>query len=119
VYLRPAGDAAPSYDEALRRLTAYRDAGADCVFAPGLKDSETIGRLVHDVQCPVNILALAGVPSIPELERLGVARVSLGSGPMRATLGLLVRIAQEIKTSGTYSALETGVPHAEMNRMLS
>lgn len=119
VYLRSAGEGAPSYDEALRRLTAYRDAGADCVFAPGLKDSETIGRLVHDVQCPVNILALAGVPSIPELERLGVARVSLGSGPMRATLGLLVRIAQEIKTSGTYSALETGVPHAEMNRMLS
>lgn len=118
VYLRPPTEGVPSYNEALRRLTAYRDAGADCVFAPGVKDSETIGRLVQDLQCPVNILALAGCPSIPEMEKLGVARVSLGSGAMRATLGLLVRIAEELKSSGTFSTLDTGIPHAEMNKML-
>jgi len=95
VYLLPAGDSAGQYPEALRRLIAYRDAGADCVFAPGLKDAATIARLVRDVQCPLNILAVPGTPPIPELEKLGVARVSLGSGPMRATLGLLRRIAEE------------------------
>jgi 2-methylisocitrate lyase-like PEP mutase family enzyme len=102
----------------LRRLIAYREAGADCVFAPGLKDADTIGRLVKAVNCPLNILAGPGTPSIPELEKLGVARVSLGSGPMRATLGLLRRAAEELKTFGTYSALEGGVPYAEVNKLL-
>jgi 2-methylisocitrate lyase-like PEP mutase family enzyme len=117
VYLLP-GDPATQYSETLRRLTAFRDAGADCVFAPGLKDAETIGRLVNAVQCPLNILAVAGTPSVPELEKLGVARVSLGSGPMRATLGLLRRMADELKATGTYSALEGAVPYAEVNKML-
>jgi len=119
VYLMPGGDPASQYDEALRRLTAYCDAGADCVFAPGLKDPEIIGRLVKDVQCPLNILAVAGSPTIPELEQLGVARVSLGSGPMRATLGLLQRIAAELKATGTYETLQLGVPYIDMNQLLS
>ena len=118
VYLLPDAQPATGYYEAQRRLTAYRDAGADCVFAPGLKDAETIGRLVPDLQCPVNILAVAGTPSIPDLEKLGVARVSLGSGPMRATLALLRRMAEELKATGTYSALESAVPGLEVNRMM-
>lgn len=118
VYLLPDAQPATGYYEAHRRLTAYRDAGADCVFAPGLKDAETIGRLVRDLQCPVNILAVAGTPSIPELEKLGVARVSLGSGPMRATLGLLRKMAEELKATGTYSALDGAVPYAEVNKIL-
>jgi 2-methylisocitrate lyase-like PEP mutase family enzyme len=117
VYLLP-GDPYTQYSEALRRLIAFRDAGADCVFAPGLKDAEAIGRLVQALQCPVNILAAPGTPPIPELEKLGVVRVSLGSGPMRATLGLLRRMAEELKTAGTYSALDTAVPYAEVNKML-
>lgn len=118
VYLLPGGDPQAQYSEALRRLIAYRDAGADCVFAPGLKEAETIGRLVKDLQCPLNILAVSGSPSIPELEKLGVTRVSLGSGPMRATLGLLRRMAEELKTAGTYSALDEAVPYAEVNKLL-
>jgi len=118
VYLLPDAQPATGYYEAHRRLTAYRDAGADCVFAPGLKDAETIGRLVRDLQCPVNILAVAGTPSVPELEKLGVARVSLGSGPMRATLALLRRMAEELKATGTYSALESALPGAEVNRIM-
>ena len=85
VYLLETGPAEKRYDEAVRRLAAFRDAGADCVFAPGLRDAETIGRLVKDLQCPVNILAGPGSPSVPELQKLGVARVSVGSGAMRAT----------------------------------
>ncbi len=118
VYLLPGGDPDADYSEALRRLLAYRDAGADCVFAPGLKDAETIGRLVKAVECPLNILAGVGTPSIRELEKLGVARVSVGSGPMRATLGLLRRVAEELKASGTYSAMEGAVPYAEVNKLL-
>ena len=118
VFLLPGGDLAADYSEAVRRLVAFREGGADCVFAPGLKDAETIGRLVKAVACPLNILAVPGTPSIPELERLGVARVSVGSGPMRATLGLLRRVAEELKTSGTYSAMEGAVPYAEANKLL-
>jgi 2-methylisocitrate lyase-like PEP mutase family enzyme len=118
VYLLP-GDPDTQYSETRRRLIAFRDAGADCVFAPGLKDAATIGRLVKDVQCPLNILAVPGTPPIPELEKLGVARVSLGSGPMRATLGLLRQMADELKAAGTFSALEGAVPYAEVNKMLA
>jgi 2-methylisocitrate lyase-like PEP mutase family enzyme len=118
VYLLPDAQPATGYYEAHRRLVAYRDAGADCVFAPGLKDAETIGRLVRDLQCPLNILAVAGSPSIPELEKLGVARVSLGSGPMRATLGLLRKMAEELKAAGTYSALDSAIPYPDVNKIL-
>lgn len=118
VYLLPGGDPDADYAEALRRLVAFREAGADCAFAPGLKDAETIGRLVKAVECPVNILAVPGTPSIPDLEKLGVRRVSVGSGPMRATLGLLRRVAEELKTSGTYSAMGGAIPHAEVNKLL-
>jgi 2-methylisocitrate lyase-like PEP mutase family enzyme len=99
-------------------LVAFREAAADSVFAPGLKDAETIGRLVKAVECPLNILAVPGTPSIPDLEKLGVRRVSLGSGPMRATLSLLRRVAEELKTSGTYGTMEGAVPHAEMNKLM-
>jgi len=118
VYLLP-GDPDAQYPEALRRLTAFRDAGADCVFAPGLKDGPTIGHLASALQCPLNILALPGVPPVPELEQLGVARVSLGSGPMRAGLGLLRRLAEELKSVGTFSALDDAIPGPELNELLS
>jgi 2-methylisocitrate lyase-like PEP mutase family enzyme len=97
---------------------AYRDAGADCVFLPGVTDAETIERIVRDVKCPLNILAGPGAPTVPELQKLGVARVTLGSGPMRATLGLVRKMAAELKATGTYAALEGAIPHAEVNRML-
>jgi 2-methylisocitrate lyase-like PEP mutase family enzyme len=119
VYLRAVGAPEKRYDEAVLRLLAFRDAGADCVFVPGVRDPETIARIARDLKCPVNILAGPGSPSVPELERLGVARVSLGSAPIRATLALLARMGEELKSSGTYTTLEGGIPHADVNRMLS
>lgn len=119
VYLAQVGDPAKRYDESLRRLAAYREAGADCVFVPGLSDAETIRRIVADVKCPVNILAGAGSPSVRELADLGVRRISLGSGPMRATLGLLRQLAQEVQSRGTYSLLNGAPPHAEINKLMS
>jgi 2-methylisocitrate lyase-like PEP mutase family enzyme len=118
VYLLQVGYPATRYNEAVRRLRAFRDAGADCVFLPGVRDAATIRRLVSDLQCPVNILAGPGSPSVPELQTLGVARVSLGSGPMRATLGLLRRLAEELQRAGTYAALDGAPPHDEINHLL-
>jgi len=119
VYLLQIGDPSRRYDEAVRRLAAFRDAGADCVFVPGVRDAETIGRIVADLKCPVNILGVPGSPPIPELVKLGVKRISLGSGPMRASLGLLRRLAEEVKTSGTYKLMEGAPSHAEMNKRMS
>jgi 2-methylisocitrate lyase-like PEP mutase family enzyme/predicted thioesterase len=118
VYLLQVGEASSRYDETVRRLSAYRDAGADCVFAPGVGDAPTISRLVTDLRCPLNVLAGPGSLPVPELRALGVARVSLGSGPMRATMGALRRIAEEVKVSGTYDSLADAPSHAEMNRLL-
>jgi 2-methylisocitrate lyase-like PEP mutase family enzyme len=118
VYLLQLERPETRYDAALRRLAAYRDAGADCVFVPGLQDMRTIERLVKDVQCPLNILVGPGAPSVPELEKIGVARVSVGSGAMRTTLGLIRRIATELKGSGTYATLEGAIPYADVNRMM-
>jgi 2-methylisocitrate lyase-like PEP mutase family enzyme len=118
VYLLQVGEASGRYDETIRRLCAYRDAGADCVFAPGLRDVATIQRLAADVECPLNILAGPGSPSLAELHALGVARVSLGSGPMRAAMGTLRSIAHELKTSGTYELLQDAPTHAEMNQLM-
>ncbi len=119
VYLLQVGDPAKRYDEAVRRLSAFRDSGADCVFVPGIRDPDTIQRLVLDLSCPVNILAGPGSPSVPELAALGVKRISLGSGPMRATLGLLRRLTDEVKSAGTYTAMEGAPSHAEINALLN
>ena len=118
VYLLQVGAPERRYELALKRLAAFRDAGADCLFVPGIRDSETIRHFVVDLRHPINILAGPGSPPIPELEKLGVARVSLGSAPMRATLGLLRRMAEELKNSGTYRAMEGAPSHDDVNRMM-
>ncbi len=118
VYLAQVGEAGARYDETVRRLAAYRDAGADCVFAPGVRDIATIKRLVADLRCPLNILASPGTPPVSELARLGVKRISLGSGAMRATMGFLRQLAGELKTSGKYLGLDSAPSYAEMNQLM-
>ena len=120
VYLGAGGDPEGRLADAIRRLRAYESAGADGLFVPGLGDAGTIARLVAAVGRPVNILAGEGVPPAGELERLGVRRVSVGSGPMRATLGLARRIALGVLRDGTYGSFLADSPtHAEVNRMLA
>jgi 2-methylisocitrate lyase-like PEP mutase family enzyme len=109
-----------SPEEALRntleRGKAYMSAGADCIFVPGLRKPEHIRQVIEHWQSPVNILAGPDVPPIPELTRLGVKRISYGSGPHRAAMGLLRRIGDEARSSGTFNALVEGaVPYAEIN----
>ncbi|HEY3203486.1 MAG TPA: isocitrate lyase/phosphoenolpyruvate mutase family protein [Thermoanaerobaculia bacterium] len=117
-YLRGIGSEKEMFEETIRRGEAYRDAGADCVFVPGITDRATIGALVRRLACPINVLAVAGSPSIDDLASLGVARVSLGSGPIRATMSLMQRLADEVLARGTYSVLEGIVSHASMNELM-
>ena len=119
VYLLQVGESGKRYDETLRRLRAYRDAGADCLFVPGLRDAQTIGRLVKELNCPVNILAVPGAPPVAELAALGVKRISLGSGPMRSSLGHLRRLAEEVKNAGTYDLLQGAPSYPEMNALMA
>ncbi len=93
-------------NETIQRAKAYIKAGANSVFVfGGVNDTDSIFRLIREIEAPLNLLANPALPSIGELEKLGVARVSLGSGPMRATLGLLKEISQELLEFGTYQSL--------------
>jgi len=119
VYLLSQGDSAGYFEEALQRLTAYRDAGADCLFLPGVRDANTIARMVRAVGAPLNVLAGPGMPGARDLENIGVARLSVGSGPMRAAMGLMRKVARELLESGTYNAMYEGaVPYREMNELM-
>jgi len=119
IYLMPIGEESTRFERTVERLRAYRQAGADCVFAPGVSDRDTIAKLVKAVAAPLNILASTDCPSLAELEKMGVARVSAGSSVMRATLGLVRRIAKDWMDRGTYdSLLEGAVPFGDLNRMM-
>jgi 2-methylisocitrate lyase-like PEP mutase family enzyme len=116
VFLRGVGDPATRLEHAVRRANAYLQAGADCLFVPGVSDRETIARLVLEIEGPINLLAVASTPPVAELEMLGVARVSVGSGPMRAAMGLARQIARELLDQGTYTRFAQGaIPYAELN----
>lgn len=96
--------------ESIRRGNKYREAGADCIFVQPVWDKETISTLVEEIDAPINILSNPGraeavLLSVGELRDLGVARVSVGSGLMKATLALIKKAADELSTSGTYGAM--------------
>ena len=119
IYLMPIGPAETRFERTVGRLRAYGKAGADCVFAPALKDAETIARLVKAVEAPLNILLMPGVPNLNELEKLGVARASIGSGLMRATLGTTRKIAKAMfERRDDWALFAEAVPYAEVNRLL-
>ena len=104
------GSTQEKLSESIRRGNKYREAGADCIFVQPVWEKETIATLVKEINAPINILANptigAGVtPSISELQDLGVARVSLGSGLMKATLALIKKVANELSEKGTYNIL--------------
>lgn len=118
VFWLAVGDPTRRFEMTVQRANAYRQAGADCLFVPGVNEGEIIARLVSTINGPLNILAGAGTPSISELARLSVARVSVGSGPMRATVALTRRIAQELLTQGTYTTwTENTLSYGELNQL--
>ena len=120
IYLMPIGPETTRFQRTVERLHAYRDAGADCLFVPGLCDREIIAKLVEAVDAPLNILASAGCPSLEDLEKMGVARVSAGSSAMRAAMGAFQRVAKDWLAHGSYDSLhQVTVPYAELNQMMA
>ncbi|MGH9466607.1 MAG: isocitrate lyase/PEP mutase family protein [Terriglobales bacterium] len=112
LYANPPAD---PFAEAVRRAQAYRAVGADCIFVPGLRDLVTIRRLLEASPGPLNILAGAGCPSVGELAQAGVRRVSLGSQPYLAALGLLRHLEAELRGPGTFTSVAGSLPYAEVN----
>jgi len=120
VYLANVGDPAERFAHAVRRANAYRQAGADCLFVPGVRDADTIGKLVKEINGPVNILAGPGAPSAPELAKLGVARMSIGGALMRASLTHVKRLVADLHATGEHRALTEGViTHVDVNNLLA
>lgn len=107
VYWLELGKPESRLDMTITRLRTYRDSGATGVFVPGVTDSETILAIVKSVGCPLNVLAAPGCTDIAGLTRLGVARLSLGSGPVRAIMGLTKRLGEEFLTGGDFQAMFT------------
>lgn len=105
-------------DRALERFSAFAFAGADGVFAPGATGDDTIETLVEGTDLPLNLLGSPGGPSIAHLAQLGVARVSSGSVPSRATLGLARALAEEYLESGTISAASGALEYDHVNELL-
>jgi 2-methylisocitrate lyase-like PEP mutase family enzyme len=119
IFLYRIGPAETRLKRTVERLNAFREAGAQSLFVPGVTDSETIGQLARGVTGPLNILATVGTPPVVELQKLGVARVSVGSGPMRSTLGFLGRMARELHDDGIFKMMTEGaLPYAEANRLM-
>jgi 2-methylisocitrate lyase-like PEP mutase family enzyme len=120
IYLMPIGPEATRFERTVERLRAYREAGADCLFVPGLCDREIIAKLVKALDAPLNILASQGSPSLDELEKIGVARVSAGSSAMRAAMGAFQRVAKDWLAHGSYDSLhQVTVPYNELNHMMA
>jgi 2-methylisocitrate lyase-like PEP mutase family enzyme len=108
--------------DSIKRGNKYREAGADCIFIQPVWEKETISTLVKEINAPINILSNptigVGAPlSVSELQDLGVARLSLGSSLMKATLALIKKVADELSEKGTYNILLdtlTPLPDAAM-----
>lgn len=119
VYLASIGPEATRFERTVERLRAYRDAGADCLFAPGLHEKETISKLVKAVAAPVNILITPQCPSLTELEKMGVARVSAGSTVMRSALRVVERVGKEmLDLRSTETLFDRAIPWADLSGMM-
>jgi 2-methylisocitrate lyase-like PEP mutase family enzyme len=105
-----SGSQREKLSESIRRGNKYHEAGADCIFIQPVWEKETIATLVKEINAPINILSNPGngaglPPTVRELQDLGVARLSLGSGLMKATLALIKKVADELSEKGTYNIL--------------
>ena len=108
----------PDLNETIRRLVAYAEAGADCLYAPGLRSIAEIESVVQAVAPkPVNVLVASGITDVATLSRIGVRRISVGSALARAALSGFLESAREIAEHGTFTGLGRAVPFAAMNAM--
>ena len=106
------------FRESVRRLQAYAEAGADCLYAPGIKSKEQIAAVVKAVHPkPVNLLIGTSGLSVAEAADLGVRRISVGGSLARAAWGGFMRAAREIAEKGSFTELGNGYPGGDLNKM--
>ncbi|MFZ5792792.1 MAG: isocitrate lyase/PEP mutase family protein [Pseudomonadota bacterium] len=105
----------PDLADTIRRLQAYQEAGADLLYAPGLRTREEIAAVLRSVDRPVNLLMGPGGATLAELAALGVRRVSVGGALARAALGAAMRAARELRERGSLGVAAEAPPHAELN----
>lgn len=113
-----AGTDGDPFAETVERAVRYVDAGADCIFVPGVNDEDTIRRLVAEIPAPLNVVAglTANLIGIPTLFSLGVARVSMGGSLARVALSALERAGRELLESGTLGFLDGAIGYADVQR---
>ena len=112
-----AGTSGDQFAETIERAVRYLEAGADCVFVPGVVQQDTIRRLAAAIPGPLNVVAgLFNMIDAPTLFSLGVKRVSLGGSLARAALSLLERAGRELRDSGTLGFLDGAIGYADLQR---
>jgi 2-methylisocitrate lyase-like PEP mutase family enzyme len=111
----------PNLADTIKRLQAFQQAGADVLFAPGLRTAEDIRTVCSSVDRPVNVvMGLVGVPlSVDQLSELGVKRISTGGSLARAALAGFMRAAEEIRDAGTFTYAAQALPHTQLNALFS
>jgi 2-methylisocitrate lyase-like PEP mutase family enzyme len=109
----------PDLEDTIRRLQAYQEAGANVLYAPGLRSKEDIAAVVRSVDRPVNVvMGLQGARlSLAELAAIGVKRVSVGSALSRAALGAFLRAAREMREQGTFTFADEAVSFRDISAM--
>jgi len=107
----------PDLAETIRRLTAYAEAGADCLYAPGLRTPEDVSAVVRAVAPrPVNVLASVGGFTMQQLADLGVRRISVGGALARCAWAGFFEAAKEIAERGTFTAFARAMPSSDLNQ---
>lgn len=119
VYLFGIGEAAGRPAEVLARADAYAEAGADCLFVPGLIDLDALAELVKRAPLPISVMAWPGAPTVDEFRGAGVRRVSVGTGIAQAAYTLAERAATEMLTTGGYTTLDGALGFGEINGLVA
>ncbi len=106
-------------NESIQRANLYREAGADCLFIPGISDAHTIATLVKEIDAPLSVVMglTNSTLTLNELEQLGIRRVSVGGSLARATYGLIRKAAHEMLEQGTFTFADAQIPDNEMCRL--
>jgi 2-methylisocitrate lyase-like PEP mutase family enzyme len=117
VFLNEIGPEADRMREAIARGRLYHAAGADCIFVPGVTAPEAIAQLVRELEAPLNVLTGAKAPPVGEMARLGVARLSFGSGTYLSALTTFRDAAKRIRETGTFTTPPGTLTHAEANAL--
>lgn len=111
------GEESARFDATVARCKAYLAAGADCVYPFGLRDPGLIAAFTKAVDAPVNITGRPGMPDATELERIGVARITIASAPTLVTMGAMDKLAADLRSTGGFDALSSPFHHPEAQKL--